>query len=252
MRSRFFTWADGRVVRIESSSQLTSGKGKRPDVIVVPSGGYPVVFESAYADTSDVDGDARKRIDVTLDEPRLEVMTSFVIVVPPSWREYDDVSATEAMADPDLEFDYAVFTKGQGKEPERFPSGGYARGTVSQLADLASICSVPGHLIDARVTAIYEKIEDIAARMDAKLGDGTRGKLASALGIATPKATLRVCVCIWLDAFLAQERLTDAAEGLVGCARCRGVDDAQLMTEVYRAWSASAEQTAQSHRRAER
>ena len=189
LRSRFFTWADGRVIRVESSGQLRNGKGKRPDVVVIPSGGYPVVFEGAYEDTHDVDKDARERIDVTLDEPCLEVMTSFVIVIPPSWREYDDVSATEAMADSDLEFEYAIFTKGKGKEPERFPSGGYARGTVSQLADMASICSVPGHLIDACITAIYEKIEHIAARMEATLGEGDLDRLAEVLGIAIPEPT---------------------------------------------------------------
>ena len=237
LRSRFFTWKEGNVVRIESFRQLTSGKGKQPDVVIIPPGGFPVVFEGAYEDTHDVDKDARERIDVTLDDPRLEVMTGFVIVIPPSWREYDDVAAEAAMQNPELEFEYAVFTKGQGKEPERFPSGGYARGTVSQLADMASICSVPGHLIDARIAKIHKRIEDIAACMDAKLGDGTRDRLAKVLGIATPKAALRVCVCIWLDAFLAQERLADAGEEFVGCSCYREVADAQLVTEVYRVWS---------------
>ena len=236
LRSRFHTWSDGRVVRIEDTGQLTSGKGKRPDVVVVPSGGYPVVFEGAYADTSDVDKDARARIGVILEEPRLEVMTGFVIVIPPSWREYDDVAAEAAMQNPELEFEYAVFTKGQGKELERFPSGGYARGTVAQLADLASICSVPGHLIDERITAIYEKIEDIAARMEAGLGPGPRDRLVKALGVATSDAALRVCVCIWLDAFLAQERLAETEEKFAGCSSYQGIKNAQLKNKVSKEW----------------
>ena len=94
-----------------------------------------------------------------------------------------------------------------------------------------------GHLIDERIARIYEQIEDIAARMEASLGEGTRDRLAKALGIATPKAALRVCVCIWLDSFLAQERLADAEVNFVGCARYHGVADGQLMTEVSQAWS---------------
>ena len=113
---------------------------------------------------------------------------------------------------------------------------------MSQLADMASICSVPGHLIDARITAIYKEIEHIAARMEGALGKGDLDRLAEVLGIAIPEPTKanpapRVCVCIWLDSFLAQERLADSEKKFVGCARYLGLDDVQLVDEVSLAWS---------------
>ena len=97
LRSRFHTWKEGNVVRIETSGQLRGNKGRRPDVVVVPPGGFSVVFESAYADTADVDKDARCRTGKWLDKPRQEVMTGFVIVIPPSWREYNDIAARAAI-----------------------------------------------------------------------------------------------------------------------------------------------------------
>ena len=44
-------------------------------------------------------------------------------------------------------------------------------------------------------------------------------------------------MCIWLDSFLAQERLADSEKKFVGCARYRGLDDVQLVDEVSLAWA---------------
>ena len=236
LREQFYSWRNGNVVRIESPGQLVGKRHQRPDVVVVPRGGYPVVFESAFEGTADLDGDARARIGMELERPRRPVMTSFVVVIPRHLRSQNDVAARAFLSADGVTLKYAIFMQGQGDAPDRFPAEGYAQGTPAQLASLAAICSVPGHIIDARMEQVYRDIERIAARMDAMLGDGARQRLADVLGIALPEAAMRVGVCIWLDSFLAQERLADVESKFAGVSQFVGVPDSRLRERVVRSW----------------
>ena len=237
LRLQFRSWqGQAKTVRIEYSGQLTSGKGKRPDVVVIPSGGYPVVFEGAYEDTHDVDKDARERCGVDLENPHMKVFTSFVLAIPKDLRFTDDVVARDRVESEGFTLRYAIFTQGPDGEKERFPSSGYAEATMPQLAALASICSVPGHLISQRIETICENIKTIAKKMSGALKDGPKQRIAEILKMVDHDAALRVCVCIWLDSFLAQERLADVEESFQGTAQFFGVPNGQLQEQVYLAW----------------
>ena len=202
----------GTHLRSENTQVIRDNPGLRPDILIAAPGRSPVVIETEYDPALNVEAEARERLGLSIiDHPR-PIEAAIALRNPVDLSGVDDLQ--RALSDARLS--YCVFTDGP-REPERFPESGWLQGSVSDLADLIRLVSVPQKAVDAAADALERGIDRVAAVLD-ELDDthpGITTETARLLGMVNVPQTRRMACAIIANALIFHERIAGMPDNAV-------------------------------------
>lgn len=153
-------------VNAEQSGVLTGQLGKVPDIVITVSegeAGSPVLIETEYEPASRVDADARSRLGLALAKSGYVIEHVVALRVPARLADVSPADLPDEIAK--AEFGYRLLSARGGAEPVRFPSEGWIRGTVDDLAGFCERIALNEHLLDSAVALLEETVNSAALRL---------------------------------------------------------------------------------------
>ena len=188
-------------VRSEHTQTIIDQPGLHPDIVITASGRSPVVVEAEYMPAYTAEADAKGRLGLEV------VNTARLIESAIALRYPEEVHRAENLAEAitGATLSYCVLSEDEG----RFPESGWLEGSVTDLAELVRLVSVPQRAVDAAADALQAGIERVAAI----LGSLENSKpdilpaIAALLGMADVEQTRRMAGAIVANAMVYHERL---------------------------------------------
>ena len=128
-------------VSVEPNGMFADGTG-RADILIEKQDGWPVILEAEVANYAKADDEAKSRIGRELVDSTSSVHAAVALVYPKKLRNSAEVKKLEQEI-PSAEFEYALYTMEADKSKSRFPSQGWIKGDIKDLAGLVHRSSVP-------------------------------------------------------------------------------------------------------------
>ena len=202
----------GTHLRSENTQVIRDNPGLRPDILIASPGRSPVVIETEYDPALNAEAEARERLGLSIiDHPR-PIEAAIAMRYPVDLSGVDDLH--RALSDARLS--YCVFTQDPGGI-ERFPESGWLHGSVSDLADLIRLVSVPQKAVDAAADALERGIDRVAAVLDEldETHPGITAEAARLLGMVNVPQTRRMACAIIANALIFHERISGMPDNAV-------------------------------------
>ena len=222
-------------VRFENTQVIQGHAGLQPDILVTATGRSPVVIEAEYDPAQNVETEARDRLGLKVNGQIRPIEAAIALRYPEAVGDASDLSAAICAAT----LRYAVFTA-EAEEVARFPESGWLDGSVTDLADLVRLVSVPQNAVDQAATYLQEGIDDAANILDEmhQTGPGITVSIAGLLGMDNVPQTRRMACAIIANAMIFHERIAGMHEGIKPLNLVCGDAVANPQDETLDAWSA--------------
>ena len=218
-------------VRSENTQTFIYHPGRHADVLITAPGRSPVVVEAEYEPAPEAEKDARERLGLGVEgEPRT-IEAAIALRYPQAVEDAYDVR--QAVAEACLS--YCVLHE----DGNRFPESGWLEGTVSDLADLVRLVSVPQKAVNDAAAALEQGIEQAANQLDdmAKLRPNITPAIARLLGMSDVPQTRRMACAIIANAMVFHQRIAGMHEGLKPLLLVCGPGVANPQDETLAAWA---------------
>ena len=148
---------DSRVLS-ENTQTFPAHPGRHADVLITTSGRSPVVVEAEYEPAPEAEQDAADRLGLQVSGETRIIESAIALRYPASVRDSYDLLHALAAA----RLSYCVLYEGD----IRFPESGWLEGSVTDLADLVRLVSVPQKEVDLAADTLQEGIERAAVILD--------------------------------------------------------------------------------------
>ena len=220
-------------VRSETVRAVVDRPGLRPDILITERGRSAVVVEAEYEPARSVEDEARSRLELEVVEGGRKVEAVIALRYPDEVASCADLRAALCNA----RLSYCAFTD-DPREPERFPESGWLHGSVSDLADLIRLVSVPQKAVDAATDAMQRGIEGAAALLDEmdKVRPGITMSIARLLGMLNVPQTRRMASAIVANTMVFHERIAGMHESIKPLADICGNGAANPQRDIMATW----------------
>ena len=195
-------------VRPETTQMFPDYPGRHADVLITALGGSPVTVEAEYEPGPEVEQDARERLGLSVvNEPR-PIEAAIALKYPEDVDSAYDLG--QAIADAQLSY-CVLYDDGT-----RFPQSGWLTGSVTDLADLVGLVSVPTKAVDQAAEALERGIERAAAQLNtmAELRPNITPTIARLLGMSDVPQTRRMACAIVANALVFHQRIAGMYDGV--------------------------------------
>ena len=201
----------GADVRSEHTQVIEGTPGLRPDILITERGRSAVVVEAEYEPARNVEDEAMSRLGLEVVGGR-KVEAVIALQYPDEVANCADLRAALCNA----RLTYCVFTD-DPREPDRFPELGWLHGSVSDLADLIRLVSVPQKAVDAATDATQRGIDRVAAILDEldKVQPGVTTEIARLLGMLNVPQSRKMACAILVNAMVFHERIAGMPDNAV-------------------------------------
>ena len=195
-------------VHSETSRVFRDYPGKHPDVLITASDRAPVVIEAEYEPAAEVERDAADRLAQPISGQSRRVEAAIALKYPGEIAEAYDLQA--AISDARLSYSVLYADK------TRFPKSGWLTGSVSDIADLIRLVSIPQREVDDAAQALEDGIESADAVMSEMVDTAPAdiSEIAKLLGMANVPQTRRMACAIIANALMFQERIAALHESV--------------------------------------
>ena len=219
----------GCQVRSEQTQTIIDHPGQHGDILVTSIGRSPVFVEAEYDPAPEAELDAGKRLGVGVHGEVRTVEAAIALRYPAAVANAYDLHETLAAA----ALSYAVLHE----DGSRFPQCGWLTGSVTDLADLIRLVSVPQKAVDKAADTLQKAIDDatsILNQMPQSRPDISPA-IAKRLSMSDVPQMRRMACAIIANAMLFHERLA-GRHGIKPLQQVcgAGVDNPQL--EILEAW----------------
>ncbi len=224
----------GSRVLSEYTQVIAGVRGRRPDILITAPGRSPVVVEAEYEPASTVEAEAKALLGLEVVEGRRPIEAVIALRYPEEVGAAADLPAALAVA----RLSYCVYT-GDKHKPDRFPESGWLEGSVSDLADLVSLVSVPQRAVDEAAATLEQGIERAAAILNemAALRSNITPAIARLLGMADVPQTRRMACAIIANAMVFHERIAGMHANVKPLRLVCGPSVLNPQEEVLSAWT---------------
>ena len=219
-------------VRSENTQALVDHPGRHPDILITEAGRAPIIIESEFEPARNVEDEAEARLGLEVVEGRRTVEAVIALRYPGPLAYSDDLNAALSSA----RLSYCVLYAEESES--RFPESGWLSGSVSDLADLIRLVSVPQKAVDAAADALERGIERVAAILDELADQQSYAtiEIARLLGMANVPQTRRMACAIIANALVFHERIAGMHEGVRALRQVCGPGVANPQAETLAAW----------------
>ena len=215
----------------ETTQVFPDHPGRHADVLIAAQGSSPVAVEAEYDPAPEVEQDARERLGlVVAHEPR-PIEAAIAVRYPTDVESAYDLA--QAISDAQLSF-CVLYDDGS-----RFPQSGWLTGSVTDLADLIRLVSVPGKAVDAAAAALQQGIERAATLLNnmAELRPNITPVIARLLGMADVLQTRRMACAIIANALVFHQRIAGMYDGVKHLGLVCGPGVGNPQQETLSAWT---------------
>ena len=222
----------GSSVRSEHTQAIVDHPGRQPDIIITEAGRAPIIIEAEFEPARTVEADAEARLGLEVVEGHRTVEAVIALKYPASVADADDLNAALS----DARLSYCVLYAEESES--RFPESGWLTGSVSDLADLVRLVSVPQKAVEKAADALEQGIERVAAildEMDAQQSYATM-EIANLLGMANVPQTRRMACAIIANALVFHGRIAGMHQGVKPLHQVCGPDVPNPQAETLAAW----------------
>ena len=219
-------------VRSETVRAVVDQPGLQPDILITERGRSAVVVEAEYEPARSVEDEARSRLGLEVVGGR-KVEAVIALQYPDEVANCADLRAALRNA----RLSYCVFTD-DPREPDRFPESGWLHGSVSDLADLIRLVSVPQRAVDTATDAMQRGIEGAAALLDEmdKARPGITMSIARLLGMSNVPQTRRMACAIVANTMVFHERIAGMHESVKSLVDICGNGSTNPQWEMMATW----------------
>ena len=223
----------GSKVFSENTQTFPAHPGRHADVLVTTPGRSPVVVEAEYEPAPEAEQDAEERLGLQVTGESRTIESAIALRYPVSVRDAYDVD--QAVADARLS--YCVLY--DNPDNSRFPESGWLQGSVTDLADLVRLVSVPQKEVDLAADTLQDGIEKAAVILDElkDMAPHIDREIAGLLGMSNVPQTRRMACAIIANALVFHERIAGKHEGVKPLNLVCGPDVANPQAETLAAWS---------------
>ena len=199
-------------VRSETVRAVVDQPGLQPDILITERGRSAVVVEAEYEPARNVEDEAMSRLGLEVVGGGRKVEAVIALQYPDEVANCADLRAALCNA----RLSYCVFTD-DPREPDRFPELGWLHGSVSDLADLIRLVSVPQKAVDAATDATQRGIDRVAAILDEldKTRPGVTTEIARLLGMLNVPQSRKMACAILVNAMVFHERIAGMPDNTV-------------------------------------
>ena len=230
-------------VFFESTRVIAGSSGKHPDILITRPGRSPVVIEAEYQPARTVEPEARERLGKQVKDVSRPIEAVIALRYPAGLDDAYDQRAVIA----DAPLSYCVFTvERYGPPPAReiisvarFPESGWLEGSVSDLADLVRLVSVPQLAVYSAADSLQGGIQRVAEILDEleNSQSAINAAIARLLGMENVPQTRRMAGAILANAMVFHERIAGIHENIKPLNLVCGPDVANPQGETLAAWA---------------
>ena len=229
----------GSLVRSENTQTFPAHPGRHADVLVTTPGRSPVVVEAEYEPAPQAEQDAADRLGLQVVGESRTIEAAIALRYPTQVRDSYDISQAAANARLSYCVLYEGYNKDDDKDDKRFPRSGWLEGSVTDLADLVRLVSVPQKEVDLAADTLQDGIEKAAVILD-ELKDQAPHidrEIARLLGMSNVPQTRRMACAIVANALVFHERIAGKHQGVKPLNLVCGPEVANPQAETLAAWS---------------
>ena len=220
----------GCEVRSENTQTFSDHPGRHADVLIVAPGRSPVVVEAEYEPAVEVEKDASERLGLRVRGAPRTVEAAIALRFPKTVEDAYDLH----LALVETRLAYCVLHQ----DGSRFPESGWLSGSVSDLADIARLVSVPQKAVEQAADTLEQGIGQSANRLEemAKLRPNVTPIIARLLGMSDVPQTRRMACAIIANAMVFHQRIAGMHEGVKPLRLVCGPNVANPQSEALTAW----------------
>ena len=214
----------------ENTRTFPDHPGRHADVLVTATGRSPVTVEAEFEPAPEAEKDARERLGLKVEgEPRT-IEASVAVRYPATLETAYDVPA--ALAEATLS--YCVLHE----DETRFPETGWLQGSVSDLADLVRLVSVPQKEVDLAADILEDGIKDAASVFQemAKARPDVCEAIAYLLKMPNVLQTYRMASAILANALIFHELIVGMHKGITNLLQLDEPKGTPLQVSTIDAW----------------
>ena len=219
----------------ENTQTFPAHPGQHADVLITAPGRSPVAVEAEYEPAPEAEQDATERLGLAVAGESRTIEAAIALRYPVSVRDAYDLARAVA----DARLSYCVLYE----DGSRFPESGWLEGSVTDLADLVRLVSVPQKEVDRAADTLQDGIERAAVILDGlkDLAPATAREIARLLGMSDVPQTRRMACAIMANALVFHERIAGKHEGVKPLNLVCGPEVANPQAETLAAWAAILE-----------
>ena len=224
----------GSNVRSENVRSIVGHPGLQPDIVITETGRAPIIIEAEFEPARNAEAEAEARLGLEVEDGHRAVEAVIALKYPESVADADDLNAALT----GTRLSYCVLYADPSES--RFPETGWLSGSVSDLADLIRLVSVPQKTVDEAADALERGIGRVAAILDEldSAQPAVTMEIANLLGMVNVPQTRRMACAIIANALVFHERVV----GMLGnnikpVSLVCGRDIPNPKNETLEAWS---------------
>ncbi len=227
----------------ESTNTIEGHSGRHPDILVTGPGRSPVVVEAEYEPARTVEAEARDRLGLAVTVNPRPIEAAIALRYPEQVADADDLAAAIASA----KLSYCVFSvERYGPSPAReilsvarFPESGWLEGSVSDLAYLVRLVSVPQLAVDRAADSLQSGINRVGAVLDEleQSRPAINSSIARLLGMRNLPQTRRMAGAIIANAMVFHERIAGMHDNIKALNLVCGPNVTNPQGETLAAWT---------------
>ena len=221
----------GCEIRSENTQTFVDHAGRHADVLIAAPGRSPVVVEAEYEPAPEAEKDAFDRLGLAVHGEPQTIEAAIALRYPQAVEDAYDVRQAVAEA----RLSYCVLHE----DSNRFPESGWLYGTVTDLADLIRLVSVPQKAVNDAAAALEQGIGQAANHLDdmAKLRPNITSAIARLLGMSDVLQTRRMACAIIANAMVFHQRIAGMHDGVKPLLLVCGPSVANPQDEILAAWA---------------
>ena len=220
----------GCEVRSENTQTFIDHPGRHADVLIVAPGRSPLVVEAEYEPAVEAETDASERLGLRVKGAPRTVEAAIALRYPKTVEDAYDLR----LALVETRLTYCVLHQ----DGSRFPESGWLGGSVSDLADIARLVSVPHKAVEQAADTLEQGIGQSATRLEemAKLRPNVTPVIARLLGMSDVPQTRRMACAIIANAMVFHQRIAGMHQGVKPLRLVCGPNIARPQSEALAAW----------------
>ena len=208
LRSKHPHWRERAAVEQHGLIRETD---ERPDILIRPAGGVPVVIETEFEPARNVEDEAKARLGKHLQYNGDQIEQTIAVRIPQelSRTPQSDLKRQIEVA----EFRYCTFSLQEANAIARWPAAGWLTGTMDDLATCIENVALSERLLAEGTRILEQSIGEAADRLRETAGPHVLGKMARALHQADGDQTSRMACAIVANALVFHTAIA-AAHGI--------------------------------------
>ena len=205
----------------------------KPDILLTSPGRSPVVIECELRAGIQVEREALGRLGEGVEGEARNVEAAIAVAYPPGLRETPDALLPDAISKAELQ--YAVHYANK----VRFPEHGWMNGTVTDLAEMVNLVSVPQQSVQKSINALTHAIEIASTHLDemaAKRKAAAR-RIAQIMEMPDSKQSRRIACSVLANAMIFQDKLAGVAEHYQQVSETSGPEEQNPKRQTIEMWN---------------